>query len=47
MSAMGISMLVFVCVFGGALCGMLLHATLPQRHLSADSTDIVKLAPGW
>ena len=46
MSAMGISMLMFVCVFGGALCGMLLHATLPKHHLSADSTDIVKLGTG-
>ena len=46
MSAMGISMLMFVCVFGGALCGMLLRATLPQHHLSADSTDIVKLGTG-
>src|SRR5262249_16747744 len=46
MSAMGISLLMFVCVFGGALCGMLLRATLPKHHLSADSTDIVKLGTG-
>ena len=46
MSPMGISTLMFVCVFGGALCGLLLRATLPQRHLSADSTDIVKLGIG-
>src|SRR5262245_13563611 len=46
MSAIGISMLMFVCVFGGALCGMLLRATLPKHHLSADSTDIVKLGTG-
>src|SRR5262252_10242638 len=46
MSAMGISVLMFVCVFGGALCGMLLRATLPKHHLSADSTDIVKLGTG-
>src|SRR5499426_3613798 len=46
MSPMGISTLMFVCVFGGALGGLLLRATLPQRHLSAESTDIVKLGTG-
>jgi len=40
---MGISLIMFACVFGGALCGMLLRATLPEHHLSADSKDIVKL----
>jgi len=39
-------MLMFVCVFGGALCGLLLRATLPKHHLSTDSTDIVKLGTG-
>src|SRR5262247_353250 len=43
MSPMGISTLMFVCVFGGALCGLLLRATLPKHHLSTDSTDIVNL----
>ena len=42
MSPMGISTLMFVCVFGGALGGLLLRATLPQRHLSADSTDCLQ-----
>jgi hypothetical protein len=46
MSAMGISMLMFACVFGGALCGMLLRTMLPKHHLSADSKDIVKLGTG-
>jgi hypothetical protein len=37
---------VFACVFGGALLGILLHASLPQHHLAADSKDIVKLGMG-
>jgi len=40
---MAISWVVFACVFGAALLGMLLRATLPEHHLSADSKDVVKL----
>ena len=46
MSAMTISVVVFACVFGGALLGMLLRAMLPQHHLSSDSKDVVKLGMG-
>jgi len=42
-SAMAISWVVFACVFGAALLGMFLRATLPEHHLSADSKDVVKL----
>jgi hypothetical protein len=38
--------IVFVCVFGGALLGMLLRAALPGHHLNQDSKDVVKLAMG-
>ena len=41
-----ISLIMFACVFGGALLGILLHASLPQHHLAADSKDIVKLGMG-
>ncbi|HVO26526.1 MAG TPA: hypothetical protein VMW56_23190 [Candidatus Margulisiibacteriota bacterium] len=41
-----ISLIVFACVFGGALLGLLLHATLPTHHLGADSKDVVKLGIG-
>lgn len=41
-----VSLIVFACVFGGALLGVLLHAALPQHHLSADSRDVVKLGTG-
>ena len=46
MSSIIISLIVFACVFGGALLGILLHAVLPQQHLSAESKDIVKLGMG-
>lgn len=43
MSPMEVSWIVFACVFGGALLGMLLRNVLPEHHLSADSKDVVKL----
>jgi hypothetical protein len=46
MSSITISLIVFACVFGGALFGMLLRGSLPQQHLSADSKDVVKLGMG-
>jgi hypothetical protein len=46
MSPITISLIVFACVFGGALLGIFLHAVLPQHHLSAETKDIVKLGMG-
>ena len=46
MSATVISCIVFGCVFGGALLGMFLRASLPEHHLSTDSKDFVKLGTG-
>ena len=46
MSSTAISLIVFACVFGGALLGILLHAVLPQHHLGNESKDIVKLGMG-
>jgi hypothetical protein len=46
MSSITVSLIVFACVFGGALLGILLHAVLPPHHLSAESKDIVKLGMG-
>src|SRR5271167_3727685 len=43
MSPTAIACIVLACVFGGALLGMALHRILPERHLSADSKDVVKL----
>lgn len=39
-------MIVFICVYGGAMIGMRISAALPDHHLSADSKDIVKLGMG-
>jgi hypothetical protein len=41
-----VSLLVFACVFGGAVLGILLRAALPQDHLSSESKDVVKLGMG-
>jgi hypothetical protein len=46
MSSIGISAIVFPCVFGGAMLGMFIRAKLPQHHLSADAKDVVKLGIG-
>jgi hypothetical protein len=43
MSPTEIGCIVMACVFGGALLGMALHRILPERHLSADSKDVIKL----
>src|SRR6266566_4908317 len=46
MSSITVSLIVFACIFGGALLGIFLHTSLPQHHLAADSKDIVKLGMG-
>jgi Protein of unknown function (DUF4239) len=47
MSSIAISLIVFACVFGAALAGMLLRASLPQGCISGDSKDTVKLGMGF
>jgi hypothetical protein len=46
MSSITVSLIVFACVFGGAVLGIFLHAVLPPHHLSNESKDIVKLGMG-
>ncbi len=46
MSALGIASVVFVCCFGAALIGLMLHRLVPERHLDDDSKDTVKLVMG-
>ena len=38
--------IVFVCVFSGAIVGMLLRRVLPADHLKDESKDVVKLGMG-
>lgn len=42
MSPTSISLLVFACVFGGALLGIALRRILPEQHLSGETKDVVK-----
>jgi len=44
MSPMAIAWIVFACVFGGVLFGMLLRAVLPEQHFSDATKDIAKVA---
>ncbi len=40
------AVIVFVCVFGGALLGMFLRLLIPEPHLTEDSKDVIKLGMG-
>lgn len=44
MSAVAISLIVFACVYGGALLGLALR--IPDRFRDADSREVLKLATG-
>ena len=46
MSDIAISMILFACVFAGALLGIYLRTALPEHHLSTESKDVVKLGMG-
>jgi Protein of unknown function (DUF4239) len=46
MSPLATSCIVFGCIFGGTLLGMVLRAFLPEKHLSAETKDVVKLGMG-
>jgi Protein of unknown function (DUF4239) len=46
-SSIAISLIVFACVFGGALCGLILQRRASSAiDLSADSKDVVKMSMG-
>ena len=44
MSSVVLGGIVFLCLFGAALIGMLLRSRLPDHHLSVESRDAIKLA---
>jgi hypothetical protein len=41
-----ISLIIFCCIFAGALLGMWLASVLPEHHMSAENKDLVKLSVG-
>jgi hypothetical protein len=45
-SPVAISLIAFGCIFGGMLLGMLLRTMLPEKYLSDDSKDVLKLGIG-
>lgn len=46
MSGWGIGLITLVCVFFGAIGGILLQRALPEHHLHESSKDVVKLVTG-
>jgi len=47
MNAVTTSLIVFACVFGAALFGMLMRRLLPENHLGSETKDTVKVAMGF
>lgn len=46
MSPVVTSLIVFACVFGGALLGVALRAVLPPHHLSPESRNVLTMSMG-
>ena len=46
MSPLAVAVIVFGCVFGGALLGLFLQTRLPKHHLNPETKDLVKLCIG-
>jgi hypothetical protein len=43
MTSLEAACLIFICVFGGAIIGVLLKRSLPEYHRDVDTKDVVKL----
>jgi len=46
MNAVTTSLFIFMCAFGGALLGTLLHRVLPEHHVSPESKDVIRISMG-
>lgn len=46
MNSLAVAAIVFGCVFGGAVIGMILRRIVPERQLNDDSRDLMKLGMG-
>jgi hypothetical protein len=46
MSSLAVSGIVFACISGGAIFGMILRAFVPEKHLNPETKDLIKLGMG-
>jgi len=46
MKPLGLSLIIFLLVAGGIVLGIVLRRALPQKHLSKDAQDVVRLGIG-
>lgn len=46
LKAVILSIIIFTCIFGGAVLGIFLRAILPERHLTEDSRNMVTIGMG-
>jgi hypothetical protein len=46
MTSIEVAVIIFCCLFGGALVGMGLRLIVPKHHLDADTGDLIKLGVG-
>lgn len=46
MSSVTVSVVVFACVFGGAVAGLIATSFLPARHTSPETKEVVRLGMG-
>jgi hypothetical protein len=46
LGSIAISLIIFVCVFGGAMLGTFLRTVIPRGHLSDDSKESIRLGMG-
>lgn len=46
MSALGLSLIAFACIFGATLLGAYLRTVLPMHHLSTETKETVRLSMG-
>ena len=41
-----IGTIIFACVFGGAMCGMVIRRALPEHHTTKETEDVIRLGTG-
>jgi hypothetical protein len=45
-SSLTVSIIVFACVFGGAMAGIFVSSRLPRHHVTSETKDVVRLGMG-